>query len=99
MPSGFSEQGAPGYIDEAKAGQLSLTLFHEGEVQVKQLKAGKLVRVAPAGRDREPTAEPIEGKVSSVKMAGRQCLLTLDVTASTEKFHATGLARVWVVRD
>lgn len=92
----ITEQGAPGYVDEATNDTLRLTLFHEGEEHVKPLKVGKSVRVAPAGVDRRPTSEPIAGKVTAVKMAGRQCLVTLSVNASATKFEVTGLARLWV---
>jgi hypothetical protein len=92
----ISKEGAPGYIDAAGEGLLKLTLFNEGEVIVKQLKAGKSVRIAPAGVDRQPTAEPINAQVKSAKMQGRQCLVELTVDAATTGFKPTELARVWV---
>jgi len=92
----ITEQGAPGYVDEVTNEALRLTLFNEGEEHVKPLKVGKSVRVAPAGVDRQPTAEPISGQVTSVKMAGRQCLVTLRITSPATKFEVTGLARLWV---
>ncbi|WP_425618282.1 hypothetical protein NA78x_001985 [Anatilimnocola sp. NA78] len=95
----IAEQGAPGYIDGAGEGKLTLTLFHEGEVQVKQLKAGKNVRVAPAGVDRKPTAESIVAQVKSTKMLGRQCLVELTTSADTEKFKPAELARLWVISE
>lgn len=91
----IAKEGAPGYIDEAAEGRLALTLFHEGEVQVKQLKAGKAVRVAPAGVDRKPSAEPVAATLKSVKMEGRQCKVTLETAAPVDKFTPTGLVRVW----
>jgi hypothetical protein len=93
----IAEQGAPGYVDEVMADQLKLTLFHEGEEHVKRLKVGKPVRVAPAGVDRRPTAEPIPGKVTAVKMVGRQCLVTVSIEPTTTKFEPTSLARLWSV--
>lgn len=95
----IAEQGAPGYVDEVLADQLKLTLFHEGEEQVKRLKVGKVVRVAPAGVDRRSTAEPISGKVTALKMVGRQCLVTVSVESATTKFEPTGLARLWSVEQ
>jgi hypothetical protein len=89
------KEGAPGYIDAASEGSLKLTLFNEGEVIVKQLKPGKSVRIAPAGVDRQPTAEPIAAKVTSAKMQGRQCLVELTVDAATTGFKPTELVRVW----
>lgn len=93
------KQGAPGYVDEASGELLNLTLFHEGEEQVKQLKAGTTVRVAPAGVDRNPTAEPLTATVRSAKMMGRQCKVTLALEAATEKFRPTGLVRLWAIRE
>jgi hypothetical protein len=92
----ITKEGTPGYIDAAGEGTLQLTLFNEGEVLVKQLKAGKQVRVAPAGVDRQPTAEPIKAQVKSAKMQGRQCLVELTTDAATTAFKPTELVRVWV---
>lgn len=92
----ISKEGAPGYIDAANEGSLKLTLFHEGEVIVKQLKAGKQVRIAPAGIDRQPTAEPIAANVKSSKMQGRQCLVELTTDVATTAFKPTELVRLWV---
>lgn len=92
------EQGAAGYVDAIKEGQVvDLTLFNEGEVQVKQLKPGVSVRIAPAGVDRKPTAEPVPVMVDSVKMAGRQCLVSLKVEGAVSGFAPTELARLWVI--
>lgn len=93
----IAEQGAPGYVDEVMADQLKLTLFHEGEEHVKRLKVGKPVRVAPAGVDRRPTSEQIPGKVTAVKMVGRQCLVTVSIEPTTTKFEPRSLARLWSV--
>lgn len=91
------QEGAPGYIDESAGGVLSLTLFNEGEVHVKELKANKRVRVAPAGVDRKPTAEPFDGVVKEVKIVGRQCKVTVQLNALGKEFVPTKLARLWVV--
>lgn len=95
--SRIAEQGAPGYDDETRDQRLALTLFHEGELQVKPLKPGKLVRVAPAGVDRRPTSEPVEAKVETVKMQGRQCQVTLRLSEASDKFKPAELVRLWVV--
>jgi hypothetical protein len=92
----ITKEGAPGYVDAADAGTLKLTLFNEGEVFVKQLKAGKAVRIAPAGVDRKPTAGPIKAQVKSAKMQGRQCLVELTVDSATTAFKPTELVRLWV---
>ncbi len=91
----IKKEGAPGYVDVSDGPKLSLTLFNEGEVQVKQLKAGKTVRVAPAGIDRKPTTDPVEATVVEVKPAGRQTAVTLTLKVPNAKFQPTGLARLW----
>ncbi|WP_395736021.1 hypothetical protein [Prosthecobacter sp.] len=90
------EEGAPGYVDASKGTELTLTLFNEGEEQIKRLKGGSTVRVAPAGVDRKPTATPITGKVTSLGKNGRQAQVTLALDASAEKFQPAGIARLWV---
>lgn len=89
------EEGAPGYTDTSAEGRLELTLFQEGEVQVKKLKAGKSVKVAPAGVDRKPVGEPIQATVAAVKMQGRQCKVTLETGSPVTAFKPTELVRVW----
>lgn len=92
----ISKEGAPGFIDSVAAGGLTLTLFNEGEIHVKALKAGKHVRVAPAGVDRKPTAAAITATVKSAKMMGRQCIAELTTEAETANFNPTELVRLWV---
>ncbi|WP_218032928.1 hypothetical protein, partial [Brevifollis gellanilyticus] len=89
------QDGAPGYIDEAKDGKVTLTLFQEGEIVIKQLKAGGKAFIAPAGVDRKATAEVIEAKVNAVKMTGKLCQVILNTSASISGFKPTGLVRLW----
>ena len=89
-------EGAPGYVDETNGKELQLTLFNEGSDIAKLLKAGKAVRVAPAGMDRKPTTAPFAGTVSAVKTVGRNCKVTLTLSAEAAKFQPTGLARLWI---
>lgn len=89
------KQGAPGYLDEVAGGKLSLTLFQEGEVQMKQLKAGNKVHIAPAGVDRKATGEAIEATVDRMKMTGRLCQVSLSTEATTSGFEPAGLVRLW----
>lgn len=90
------EEGAPGYVDASNGNQLTLTLFNEGEEQIKRLKQGSAVQVSPAGVDRKPTASPITGKVATLGKNGRQTQVTLALDASAEKFQPPGIARLWV---
>jgi hypothetical protein len=90
------EEGAPGYVDVSRGAQLTLTLFNEGDEQIKRLKQGTIVQVAPAGVDRKPTAAPITGKVTSLGKNGRQTQVTLELTASGDKFQPAGISRLWV---
>ena len=92
------EEGAPGYVDASSGTQLTLTLFNEGDEQIKRLKQGTAVQVAPAGVDRKPTTVPITGKVTSIGKNGRQAQVTLELTASGEKFQPAGIARLWVAQ-
>ncbi len=90
------EEGAPGYVDASSGNQLTLTLFNEGDEQIKRLKQGGAVQVAPAGVDRKPTAAPVTGKVTAIGKNGRQAQVTVELTASGEKFQPAGVARLWV---
>lgn len=92
------EEGAPGYIDEASASKVVLTLFNEGGEQIKLLKQGGSVRIAPAGEDRKPTSAPVSAKVNTIGKSGRQAQVTLDLTESGNAFHPVGLVRLWVDR-
>lgn len=90
------KEGAPGYVDEANGKELKLTLFNEGSDIAKQLKAGKSIRVAPAGVDRKPVTAPLTGTVTAVVTKGRECKVTLTLSAAEAKFVPIGLARLWV---
>jgi len=92
------EEGAPGYVDASIGTQLTLTLFNEGVEQIKGLKEGTAVQVAPAGVDRKPSAAPITGKVTVIGKNGRQAQVTLELTAGGEKFQPAGIARLWVAQ-
>lgn len=92
----IAKEGAPGYVDEANGAELKLTLFNEGADLAKQLKAGKPVRVAPAGVDRKPAAAPLTGKVTAATTKGRETKITLTLSAAEAKFRPAGLARVWL---
>ncbi len=89
------EDGAPGYIDEVGGSKLTLTLFNEGEAQVKSLKLGAKVRVAAAGVDRKPSTKPVGATVGSLKKEGRLCRVVLMLDQDAAGFQPTGLARVW----
>jgi hypothetical protein len=91
----IAAEGAPGYVDEAGEKEVKLTLFSEGSELAKQLKAGKSVRVAPAGVDRKPTVAPLTATVTAAATKGRETKVTLTLSAPG-KFQPTGLARVWL---
>lgn len=92
-------EGAPGYVDEANGKELRLTLFNEGSDIAKQLKPGKTIRVAPAGVDRKPLNTAINGTVTATVTKGRECKVTLMLSAAEAKFQPTGLARLWIAVD
>lgn len=93
------KEGAPGYVDEAKGKELKLTLFNEGADIAKQLKAGKAVRVAPAGVDRKPTAAPLAATVTAAVTKGRECKVTISIAAAEGKFQPAGLVRLWLAGE
>lgn len=95
----IAKEGAPGYVDEANGKELRLTLFNEGSDVAKQLKAGKTIRVAPAGVDRKPTTAPLAGTVTAAVTKGRECRVTLTLSAAEAKFQPAGLARVWLAGE
>jgi hypothetical protein len=89
-------EGAPGYVDQAETDRVQITLFPEGAELVAKFKAGVHVRVAPAGADRKPSAEPTAAVIEEIKPNGRVQTVTLKLEKPTgSTFHATGLARVW----
>lgn len=93
------KDGAPGYVDEAGGTRLVVTLFNEGEEQVKLLKKGMSIRVAPAGVDRKPAADPCAGKVVALTKNGRQTQVTLELEAASDRFQPAALARLWAVPE
>ncbi|MEN9574151.1 MAG: hypothetical protein RL514_2006 [Verrucomicrobiota bacterium] len=93
------KEGAPGYVDEANGKELRLTLFNEGSDLAKQLKAGKALRVAPAGVDRKPTTAPLAATVTTATTKGRETKVTLTLSAAEAKFQSAGLARVWLAAE
>lgn len=95
----IAKEGAPGYVDAANGKELKLTLFNEGGDITKQLKAGKAIRVAPAGVDRKPVTAPLTGVVTAVVTKRRDCKVTLTLSAAETKFQPTGLARLWLTGE
>ena len=93
----MTEEGAPGYVDEFVEQDLRVTLFNEGSEIMKKLKPGTVVRVAPAGVDRKPTAPAITGTVASMKMEGKQGKAQIMVRPSpATKLEPKGLFRLWM---
>jgi hypothetical protein len=89
-------EGMPGYVDQADSDRLQLTLFPEGGELAARLKAGARVRVAPAGVDRQPLAEPTAAVIEEIKPSGRLHTVSLKLEKPTgSAFHVAGLARVF----
>lgn len=84
---------------EANGKELRLTLFNEGSDIAKQLKPGKPIRVAPAGGDRQPLNTALDGTVIATVMKGRECQVTVTLTAPEAKFQPTGLARLGLATE
>jgi hypothetical protein len=93
----MAEEGAPGYVDQAADREIQLTLFQEAGDVSRQLKAGQKVRVAPAGVDRKPTAQPITGSVTAAQMERSLGKVTVALDAASTSFVSKGLARLWLV--
>jgi len=92
----MAEEGAPGYVDVNTEKELQLTLFQEGGDIAHALKPGQSVRIAPAGVDRKPTAEPVHGTVSTAKMVGNLGKVTITLDAPTPVFQPSIVARLWI---
>jgi hypothetical protein len=96
----IQEEGAPGYVDASGSELgfvlLRLTMFNEGAEIMKQLKPGVKVRIAPAGIDRKPTAQPVLGEIAEMKMQGRQGKATVSISPSNVRIDPTGLFRLWI---
>ncbi len=92
----MADDGLPGYVDAADGSTLKLTVFPEAMDVAKGLKAGRKVRVAPAGVDRKPTAPPAAGTLTAIK-AGRGNVheATITLAAPATGFAPAGLFRVW----
>ena len=87
-------EGMPGYVDQAEADRLQLTLFSEGSELFGKLKPGAQVRVAPAGVDRKATGEPTAAVVEETKPEGRNRTVTLKLDQPTgNTFPVGGLAK------
>lgn len=94
----MQEEGAPGYVDEIGGQELKLTLFGEADEISKALKAGKAIRVAPAGVDRKASGAGLAGKVTSTKQRGKLCEVTLTLDSAPGGFKVAGLARLWIAK-
>ena len=70
-------------------------MFPEGSDLIKDLKAGQKVQVAPAGVDRNPTAQAVAATVTEAKTVGRYLTLTLTLDSAGTPFQVAGLARLW----
>lgn len=95
-------EGMPGYADAigsdtAEGQTVELTLFGEVDEFAKKLKAGWKGKLAPAGVDRKPTAEPVDVTSTAAKMAGKLCKVTVQTSAPLPKgIEPTALIRLWI---
>lgn len=101
----IAKEGAPGYVDQAESGKLTLTMFREGSEFVDKLVSGikkakgepLTVQVAPTDASLQPSADAITATVVSCeKASGGLYQLVLQTTADASKFHVTQVARVWL---
>ncbi len=83
-------------MDKNEGQSLDLTLFQESGDVSHALKTGQSVRVVPVGVDRKPTAEPVQGKVASAKMAGNLGKVTITLDAPAANLQTGNVARLWI---
>jgi hypothetical protein len=73
-----------------------LTLFQEGRELAKDLKVGRMVRLAPAGADRQ-AGKAIEGTLKEHRPMGNLNQVTITLKAAPpEPLVVTGVARLWL---
>ena len=91
----LAEHGWPGYVDGNAAGEIQLTLFQEGKELAKELKAGRTVRVAPAGADRKPS-KAVVGTIKAQKPLGNLTQVTITLMSEPpEALPVGGVVRLW----
>jgi len=92
----LAEEGWPGYVDASSPSEVRLTLFLEGRELAKELKAGRTVRIAPAGTDRK-AGKAFAGTLKEHRPAGNLHQVTITLkSAPTEPLVVTGVARLWL---
>ena len=89
-------EGAPGYVDTLTGTTIELTLFQEGTEITRALKPGRKVRLAPAGVDRRPILPAFAGTLTTAKMAGNLCKVSITLDEPPTDFQVGNLARLWV---
>lgn len=90
-------EGLTGYADVVDGRKIDLTMFIESGEWAKKLKPGMAGKIAPAGVDRKPTAEPIDVKVVSTKAQGSLTKVTVEASsAPPAALKPTALIRLWV---
>ncbi|MDB6116266.1 MAG: hypothetical protein JWO08_47 [Verrucomicrobiaceae bacterium] len=92
----MAEQGAPGYVDQLEGNKVQITLFQESGEISRSLKPGQKVTVAPAGIDRRPNKEPLEGVVKEAKMVGNLGKTSITLEAPAAIFEVGAVARLWI---
>jgi hypothetical protein len=95
-------EGLLAYVDEIEKETVKLTLFRGGAAVAETLLSVKKgvtqpIRIAPAGVNVKPTADPITAEfVSCQRASGAVFKLVLKTNSNTGKFQVGELARVWV---
>ena len=91
----MKKHGLTGYVDEVGSNTLALTLFRETREFASKLKAGQKVKVAPAGLDRQPKADPVDATILSVKAKGVLHEVKLSTQGDLKDFKVTDVSRLW----
>jgi hypothetical protein len=91
------DEGLPGYCDTAADGKVTITLFRQGDEWAKKLKPKMTARLAPAGVDRKPSANPIDVTIVEAKMQGSLGKVTLETTQPLPaELKPTAVVRLFV---
>jgi len=91
------DEGLTAFADAIDGRTVELTTFIESGDFVRNLRPGMAARLAPAGIDRRPAAEPLVARVVAARMQGKLGKVTLETAATPPAgLRPTSLVRVWV---
>lgn len=87
--------GCPGYVDTFENGEVTLTMFQEGNDITTKLKAKQALKLATAGVDRKPTQDPIAATIVTAKPQGKLVKITAKTDVPAGSWKSGDLVRLW----